>query len=92
MVSRAPSPEEWELFERLHGMCFDVYVEGNFRCLGDRLGFVIAHNRLEYGIAGHYKGRRETFARRYERIYGIPLPKVPRGTVSDTQQSTQRST
>ena len=80
MVSNLPSPEEWELFERLHGMCFDVYVEGNFRCLSDRLGFVIAHNRLEYGIAGHHKGRRETFARRYERIYGMPLPKVPRET------------
>jgi hypothetical protein len=88
MVSTMTDPEGWQLFDRLREMCFDVYVDGNFRTLGDRLGFVIATNRLDYGIAGYHEGRRETFARRYQRIYGTPLPKVPRETQSNCRGQT----
>lgn len=73
--------EEW-LLANLSHYGVDVYVDGTFATLGDRLGYVIATNGIRYAIAGHYAGKRETYARAYERIYGKGLPAVPRETDS----------
>lgn len=79
--------EHW-LFDRLRAEHVDVYVDGPFGCLRDRIAHVIIANRLRYAIAGHHQGKRETYARAFERLYGISLPSVPRETQLNSEVST----
>jgi hypothetical protein len=88
MVSAMGDADGWQLFDRLREMCFDVYVAGDFATLRERLGHVIAANNLRHAIAGHHRGKRETYARAFERIYGIPLPDAPRETNSNARRKT----
>jgi hypothetical protein len=71
--------EDW-LLERLKQHGIDVYVDGEFPTLAARLGHVIVTNRYGPVVAGRHNGKPETYAQLYERIYGEPLPAVPRGT------------
>jgi hypothetical protein len=71
--------ENW-LLERLKQHGIDVYVAGEFATLQARLGHVIVTNRYGPVVAGRHNGKPETYAQLFERMYGTPLPTVPRGT------------
>lgn len=81
------NPED-RLFEQLKEQSFDVYVAGDFSSLRDRIAYVITANNLRHAVAGHHQGRRETYARLFQRIYGIPLPDAPRETNSTARRKT----
>lgn len=68
---------EFWLFDRLKLNGVDVYVDGNFESLRDRLAFVISTNGVADEIAGGRRAKRpETYAAVFIRIYGIPLPAI----------------
>lgn len=68
---------EFWLFDRLKLQGVDVYVDGNFESLRDRLAFVISANGVADEIAGGRRAKRpETYAAVFTRIYGVPFPAV----------------
>lgn len=75
--------QHW-LLDRLVSEGVDVY-DGDFPTLRDRIGNAIARYRLHHRIACHYEGKRETYARLFERIYGARPPEVPRVTQQQAQ-------
>jgi len=84
--------EDW-LVERLKHHGVDVYAgKTEFPSLRDRLAHVIRSNRYRSVIAGRHERKPETYAEVFERLYGIKLNEVPRGTNVNTKQSTSGST
>lgn len=67
--------QEW-LLSRLIRFGADVYMDGQFASLGERLGKVIVANAIESVIAGKHEGRAVTYRQAWERIYGLDLPEI----------------
>lgn len=80
------SPEDW-LLERLKHHGVDLYT-GSFPTFRDRIGHAIVTYQLASVVAGRGADRKpETYAQVFERIYGIPLPSVPRGTQHEAKRT-----
>lgn len=74
-----PDPELW-LADRLKQHGVDIYAGGEFASFRDRLARAIITNKFGTVIAGRHEKKPESYGELFERIYGIKLNDVPRGT------------
>lgn len=61
------------LLERLKQQGLDVYMDGEFDCMRDRLAHVIRAYRYAPIIVGKRNGKPESYEQLFERIYGVAL-------------------
>ncbi len=77
---------ESTLLEAIKIFGADVYA-GDFPTLRDRIGHTIAKHSIATVIAWRGPDRKvETFGQAFKRIYGQPLPNVPRGSTQHNQK------
>lgn len=77
--------ENW-LLGKLKYYGVDVYVDGEFASLRDRLAHVIVNEDIQGAPAGRRNRCPESFGTVFERIYGVEIESIaPRGTHSKAE-------
>jgi hypothetical protein len=64
--------EDW-LAERIKQHGCDLYLNGEFPTMRDRIRAAILANGIQVVITGRHDGKPENYAQTFERLYGEPL-------------------
>jgi len=86
----APVDAETWLLNRLVQHGIDVYVDGPFECLRDRLAHALVAYRYGPVVVGRHEGKPETYEQLFERMYGLTLKAAAKAKAGADRQAGAR--